>query len=206
MLRKRYHPYSRVTTIRRHANEDNDADDEYYTTDEDDGGLHIDVSKRTIHLYSTINKRNVSKLIRGLKDFASSTSRKPVVLKIFSPGGDAFAGFAMHDALKTLPCDVHTEGYGLVGSAAVLVFAAGTKRSMGANTMVLVHPVKTVLTDIEVKMGDLRDEAKNTQLVQDQYSRILENIGVPKKEVSKMLLGESLFDATYALKLGLCNA
>jgi len=171
--------------------------------DEDDGGVNVDLVKRVIHFYSPVNMRTASKCMRALGDLGASTSRKPITVRIFSPGGDAFAGLAIHDALKGLACPVHTEGYGIVASAAVIIFCAGERRTLGDNAMVLVHPVKTVLDDLEVKMGDLRTEAKNTELVQQQYARVLESVGVPAKHCLELLSTESLFDAAHARKIGL---
>lgn len=79
------------------------------------------------------------------KDFiaAVNSSQSDIQVEINSPGGDVFAAMAMYNALRASGKSVTTKVMGVAASAASLVFMAGDKRVMPANTFVMVHNPST---------------------------------------------------------------
>jgi len=64
---------------------------------------------------------------------------KQIALRINSPGGDPFAGIAIHNMLVMHPANVTTHVDGIAASAASLIAMAGNKIIMPANTFMVVH-------------------------------------------------------------------
>lgn len=176
-------------------------DDEEYEYD----CLKIDAKARIIYFVHGVNARAFTRVLRALDEFSTGRGKNAeITVKIMSEGGDAFAGMAIHDALKNTSCPIRTEGYGLVASAANIVFAAGHTRAIAPNAHVLIHPVRTALDD-EMKLGDLKMELNNTELVQDRFALVLKQLGVPASDCVELLSKESLIDAHHALRIGLAT-
>lgn len=74
---------------------------------------------------------------------AGVTSSK-ILLRINSPGGDVFDGYAMYNALKAHKATVAVVVEGLAASAASYVALAGDTVSMGDPAMMMIHRAWTV--------------------------------------------------------------
>lgn len=66
-----------------------------------------------------------------------------ILLRINSPGGDAFEGIAIHSLLTAQPKPVEVMVDGLAASAASVVAMAGSVRKMGRSAMMMVHDAWT---------------------------------------------------------------
>lgn len=66
-------------------------------------------------------------------------SAKSITVRINSPGGSAFDGIAIHNALKSHPAKVTTVAEGIAASAASLVFMAGDERLMHKSAALMIH-------------------------------------------------------------------
>ena len=64
-----------------------------------------------------------------------------IKLYVNSPGGDAYAGFAIYDAMQFVQPDVQTYAIGMAMSAGALIFAAGAagQRYVLPNAKVMIH-------------------------------------------------------------------
>lgn len=93
------------------------------------------------------------------KDFVSqlnAVESSDIDVEINSPGGDTFAGVTMYNALRASGKNVTTKVMGVAASAASLVFMAGDKRIMPANTMLMIHDPWTITAG---NASELRDTA-----------------------------------------------
>ena len=75
-----------------------------------------------------------------VKSFGSEL--KQLSIKINSGGGDVIEGFAIYDYLNTIKksgVTVNTEGIGIVGSIATVIFQAGDERMLHPNTEFFIH-------------------------------------------------------------------
>lgn len=100
----------------------------------------IDITNRVIYLITDIDSESAETVIKSL-DFLSSTSNELITIKISTYGGDPYAGFAIHDAIRKCTCPVATVTTGMCMSAGVLVAAAGDagKRYSHPNTQWMYH-------------------------------------------------------------------
>ncbi len=64
---------------------------------------------------------------------------QPLVVHFHSDGGDADAGFALHDALRATVRPVYSVGWGIVASAALSGYLAGDVRLVHRHTRMMDH-------------------------------------------------------------------
>lgn len=74
-----------------------------------------------------------------------------ITVKINSPGGSAFDGITIHNALKSHNAKVTTIAEGLAASAASLIFMAGNERKMHENSFLVNHRASGIA------MGNAKD-------------------------------------------------
>lgn len=103
---------------------------------------HVSDLTRIVMLHGEINEVSVAGVITQLLQLAGQNN-KPIHLVVSTYGGAIDEMFSLYDAIKFLPCPVHTVGLGKVMSAGVLLLAAGEKgnRSIGRSSRIMLHPV-----------------------------------------------------------------
>jgi len=99
----------------------------------------VDLEKRTISIYQDIDEDSAAYLRRGIKKMLEVDPELAIDVEIMSEGGDAYAGLAMHDAIKYCSCLVRTHAHGVVGSAAFDVYLAGDERYAYENISFMAH-------------------------------------------------------------------
>ena len=107
-----------------------------------------------------------------------------LAVRINSPGGDAFEGVAIHNLLRAQgkPVDVYVDG--IAASAASIIAMAGDTRSMGSNTMMMIHNAWSSCTgyaDDMRKMADTLDRV-STAVAQTYIDRA----GLSKDDVKDL--------------------
>lgn len=96
-------------------------------------------SKRILVLADSITNVTANHLISQILALASENAHKDVVFYINSAGGTVIDGLAIHDMMRTMPCDVITVGIGVVASMATVLLAAGTKGKRFALPNTTIH-------------------------------------------------------------------
>ena len=89
----------------------------------------VNVGTRTIQLIGEINE-DAFYHIETAMTLLEQQSKKAITIKINSPGGSVYDGMAIVGRIRASKCQVITEGYGAVMSAAIIILAAGHKRRM----------------------------------------------------------------------------
>jgi ATP-dependent Clp protease protease subunit len=110
---------------------------------------------------------------------------------INSPGGDLESAFALSDIMQGSKLPIHTTGVGLVASAGLVIFMAGTKgrRIVTPNTMILSHQWSW---SSEGKEHELLANVKALELVQDKMlAHYKKFTGLSKTKIKKYLLPPS---------------
>lgn len=99
-------------------------------------------SSRIVVLHGDVNEHTISSVIAQLLHLAN-INQKPIHLVVSTYGGSVDEMFSLYDAIKFLPCQVHTIALGKVMSAGVLLLAAGEKgkRLIGRSARIMMHPV-----------------------------------------------------------------
>jgi len=99
-------------------------------------------------------------------------SKKPVEVILTSGGGDAYAALAFHDFISHLDVDIHIHATGLVASAAVLILAAGHRRTMSANSWVMCHEDQPTY-EAEARVTQLERDVAHSRRLENQWNDLL---------------------------------
>ncbi len=141
------------------------------------------------------------------KDFATALKAIPedhaITVRINSPGGSVFDGYAIFNALKSRAASVTTKVEGLAASMASVIALAGSKVTAAANSMFMIHnPCSGVAGDSEDmrKTADLLDKL-TSQLVGIYAGKS----GKSEDEVRAAMDAETWFTAEEAKAWGLVD-
>lgn len=104
--------------------------------------LGVDLKSRRIDLTMEVSEVMSAIVIRSLLKM-SELNHEPIEIYLSTYGGDAYAGFAIYDAIRACPCDVSIFVSGKVMSAGVIVFLAGDIRIASVNTRFMIHGVSS---------------------------------------------------------------
>jgi ATP-dependent Clp protease, protease subunit len=131
-----------------------------------------------LYLYDVIGDDWVgSDAATVVKQISAITSNQ-INLRINSPGGSVFDGFAIFNALRNHKATVTTYIDGLAASIASIIALAGDKVVMAENAMVMIHNPWTF------SMGESKDLRKDADIL-DQLKESLITAYVNKTEQSR---------------------
>lgn len=144
---------------------------------------------------------DVDSVVRALKQLPANHKR--VIVRINSPGGDVFEGFAIYNALARHPADIVVEVDGLAASAASIVAMAGDTIRMAANSMMMVHRAWTIA------IGNGADLAKTVEVLNKVDENLAETYaartGLDVEEIAVMLDEETWLQADEAVAKGFAD-
>lgn len=160
--------------------------------------------KRILFLKGEINDNNVYELIKNL---GSLTDKKDnVLLNIWSEGGSIQAGFALYDAILSLPykVDVFVPSYAYSMAAVLFICATGTRYMAPHSKLMLHEPLITGFKDGSTSsVKEIADNLiKNKEMICELISK---HTNKSIKEVEKLCDKEHYFDIEEALKLNLAD-
>ena len=99
--------------------------------------------ERIVCLTGPVDEQSAAAVTAQLLFLESEDSHKPIHLYIQSPGGDAYAGLGIIDAMDLVRPPVSTIATGLAASAAALILACGTpgmRHALPHSTVMLHQP------------------------------------------------------------------
>jgi ATP-dependent Clp protease, protease subunit len=149
-----------------------------------------------IDSYWGVGAKNV---LRALADASG-----PVTVRVNSPGGDAFEGVAIYNALRRYGAGITVEVDGIAASAASIIAMAGTEIRMAKGSMMMVHEAWGFT------MGPAADH-EATATMQRKLSNELGGIyaartGQSEEKVLQLMADETWMGADEAKALGFCDA
>lgn len=136
------------------------------------------------------------------KDFIDTLDKSAsnINISIHSPGGSAFDGMAMYNALKNHPAHVTTKVTGIAASAASIVLMAGDTIEMPEDAFIMIHNPWTFAMG---ESSDLRDTADMLDKMRDSLVNIYsKKTGIDESELVDMLNNETWLNGTEALDKG----
>lgn len=147
---------------------------------------------------SGITAKSVRQQIDGAGIFAS------ILLRINSPGGDAFEGVAIGNILKATgkPVDVMIDG--IAASAASIIAMCGSTITMASNAMMMIHDAWSICMGASVDMAKMADTlAKIDVAIAQTY---VDRTGKSMDDVKAMMDEETWMSAPEAKEAGFCTA
>jgi len=125
-----------------------------------------------------------------------------VEVHINSPGGDAFDGIAIYNALAARP-GVTTVADGLAASAASVIFMAGQKRLASPGSMVMIHDALALCIG---NAADMRETAGLLDKVSDNLAEVYAaHTGTPAAGWRTVMQSEGWYTAQEAVDAGLAH-
>ena len=128
----------------------------------------VDFESRRIELTMDVSEVMSAIVIRALLKMAD-ISHAPVEIYLSTYGGDAYAGFAIYDAIRASPCDIIIYANGKIMSAGSVIFLAGDTRVAAPNTRFMIHGASTAT---EGKVRDMNADIREAQVVDTKMINI----------------------------------
>lgn len=112
-----------------------------------------------------------------------------ITIFIDSDGGCIRAASKLIDVMNLSRIPIRTVGWGVVASAALLIFMCGHQRIISENAEVLSHQATLNVSSLSAKINDFESQQKEFQNICDRILRIyVEKTGKSVKEVQKKLM------------------
>lgn len=134
----------------------------------------IDLETNTMYLTYDIEQDTLYATMTRFDSLMHYNDAEELNLVIASYGGDVYSMLGIIDYFKTLPVKVNTHCYGAAMSAAAVILACGTgKRTMTANSTVMVHEGSAFESG---KTSDVLKGADHLKKLQKNINRILAEV------------------------------
>lgn len=139
-----------------------------------------------------------------LREELKQINGKALEVILNSPGGDVWAGVAMHDALKELDAEVTIKISGLAASIASVIAMAGDRIVITPGSTMMIHKASMLA------MGNSDDMAKAIEMLQTVEEGIVslysDRTGQSEDSVRSMMKAETWMSAEKAVELGFADA
>lgn len=158
---------------------------------------------RKITIISDINEKLVKKVFKRLDEFLDESTTEPIEIDLCSLGGNAYDGLALYSRLRSCPAPIIVNAYGVVMSAATIIFAAGDVRNAAEDCWFMFHDSADKVSG---PVGAIIAKAAQLGAEEDQWAAILEQSSKTPKETWRMLSKRTSFlTAAEVLQLGLAD-
>jgi len=162
-----------------------------------------------IKIFSALTVGDVTSLWNDLCVLEKATEIRTINLFINSPGGDAFQGLALADLLewaRRKGFHITARASGIVGSAAIPVFAVCEKRLATPKAIFMVHQASIWKWPGRETASDIRAQGNLMDLLRDTYLSILtEHSKLSREKWEEMEFRTTWFSAQQALEWGLVD-
>lgn len=159
-----------------------------------------------VRFMAKISGRTSGSLFRIL-DNACKNRVGRVNLMISSPGGTVFHGLSLYNYLSGAPFETITANFGFVGSAALMLYAAGRFRLATPHSRFLVYGTDlTLQSQTRLDQKALEEHIAGMKLDHLRLARILADVtGKPEAEVLEKVTSSTAMTAADAKEYGLVN-
>lgn len=138
-----------------------------------------------------------------IRDLRALGDDAPVTLNVNSPGGEVFAGLAIHNALKRHKGKVMCRVDGIAASIASVIAMAADEVVMPENAMMMIHnPAAFAMGTAE----DMRETADFLDKVTTSLiSAYRQKTGLEDDEIAEMMAATTWLTAAEAMEKGFCD-
>jgi len=161
--------------------------------------------ERIVFLGTQVDEQSANVIVAQLLHLESEDPDTDIRLYVNSPGGDAYAGLAIYDAMQFVKPDVQTYCVGMAMSMGALILAAGTagKRFVLPNSKVMIHQgsggVRGTPADIQIAAREILDQTR-------RYAEILAlHTGRDVEEVVRDIDRDRFLGPAEAVEYGLAD-
>lgn len=161
------------------------------------------------HFHKAVNNESCAEAIAFILDHNINPvdNQKHLTLLVSSWGGSVYAAFALTDVMDGSRLPVHTVGLGMIASAGLMIFMAGTKgkRILTPQVEILSHQYSNVEFGKEHEL--IASRRANDLTSERILMHYMKHTGLTEKEIRKNLLPpeDVWLSAKEAKKYGLCD-
>lgn len=167
------------------------------------------LKNRKIFLVGEVNDASCNNLIKQLLYLEAEDNTQPITLFINSPGGDVGSGLAVYDTIRLMESPVTAVVTGIAASMGSIILLAcdKDKRLMLPSSKVMIHDCSWGHREMGgMKPFEIEQELKQLEQVNERLvSIIAERTGKNVKQVSKVTMSDSYFNAEEAIEFGLAS-
>lgn len=139
-----------------------------------------------------------------VNSYLRQIGNQPVVLKINSPGGDAYEGVAIYNLLRSHSATVTAQVLGIAASAASIVAMAADEIAMARNSQIMIHQAWMFSVGNADLFRDAADFLDKLDLaIAGTYAA---RTGQPLKRVSDLMSAETFMSADEAIDMGFADS
>ena len=131
----------------------------------------VNIEERVILITGEIGEDTCFEHIDAAVTALERENKQPITVRICSAGGGVYEASAIIGRLTASICDIITEGYGCVMSAAVLILACGDSRRVSKYATVMHH--ESASSYYHTKTTSLKEELEQMELEELQRSEWL---------------------------------
>jgi ATP-dependent Clp protease, protease subunit len=158
---------------------------------------------RQIFLYTEIDEDSAKAVVTRIKALNMEDNKKPIILELCTPGGSVDSGLAIINAIESSQAPVHTIISGSAASMGAVIFIAGKKRYMYANSSIMFHPMSEGQADY---LQFIKDRTKYLiALEKDMENHCKKYTKMDELDYAKMSGGELWLTAKQAKRKGVCD-
>jgi ATP-dependent Clp protease protease subunit len=131
---------------------------------------------RIVFVGQAVDEELANLVVAQLLHLEAEDPEKDIALYVNSPGGSAYAGLAIYDAMQYISPDVQTIGYGIAMSMGSLLLAGGAKgkRLATPNARILIHQpsggFEGKSTDIQIHAKEIIDIRRRVDEIYAEHS------------------------------------
>lgn len=163
--------------------------------------IRTEATKATLRIYDEISYWGVS--AEDLANELAAIDAAEIEVQISSPGGDAFDGLAIYNALRIHPARITTRVDGLAASAASVIVQAGDHRVIVQSAQLMIHEAWGYTVGTADEMRQFADvlEQQNEVMAEIYATRS----GGDIEHIRQMMAAETWFTDQKALDEGLVD-
>jgi ATP-dependent Clp protease protease subunit len=161
--------------------------------------------ERIVFLGTQVEDSSANVVVAQLLHLEAEDPDADIALYVNSPGGDAYAGFAIYDAMQFVKPDVQTFCVGMAMSAGALILAGGAagKRYVLPNSKVMIHQGSG---GFRGSPSDIQIAAKEILSITRRYAEILaQHTGRDVEEVVRDIDRDNFLGPDEAVAYGLAD-
>jgi ATP-dependent Clp protease protease subunit len=162
--------------------------------------------ERIVFLGTEVSEQSANLVVAQLLFLEAEDPDSDIHLYVNSPGGDAYAGFAIYDAMQFVKPDVQTYCIGMAMSAGALVLASGApgKRHVLPNSKVMIHQGSGGFRGTP---ADIQIAAREILALTQKYAEIIaRHAGKDVEEVMRDIDRDRFLSPEEAVEYGLADA
>lgn len=133
-----------------------------------------------------------------------AVGKNDVTVKINSPGGDVFEGFALYNLLREHPANVTVDIVGIAASAASVIAMAGDEIRMGLGSFVMIHNAWGMV------VGNRNDLAEAQEVLEKIDGSIVDiyeaRTGMDRKELFALMDAETFMTTKESVENGFADS